>query len=113
MIRRPPRSTLFPSRRSSDLPQPLLPHIQPLYYAAIIAAEVIGSSGSTKIVELTVDNAQISGYAVFEGNALARAVFINLNPFTTGTRSSVHLTFNFSGSGKQSVSFVVKRLFIP
>jgi hypothetical protein len=93
--------------------QPLPPHIQPLYYAAIIAAQLIGSSGNTTIVELAIDNTQISGYAVFEDNALIRAVFINLNAFTTGTRNSVHLTLNFSGYGKQPASIVVKRLFIP
>jgi hypothetical protein len=47
----------------STLLQPLSPHIQPLYYAAIIAAQLIGSSGSTTIVELTVDNTQISSYS--------------------------------------------------
>ena len=43
----------------STLLQPPPPHIQPLYYAAIIAAQFIGSSGSTMIVELTVDNTDI------------------------------------------------------
>lgn len=97
----------------SKLVQSLPPHIQPLYYAAIIAAQLIGSSGSSTIVELTVNNAQISGYAVFERNALARAVFINLNAYATGTRNSVHLTLSFSGNGKKPTSMVVKRLFIP
>jgi hypothetical protein len=97
----------------SRLLKPLPPHIQPPYYAAIIAAQLIGSSGSTRIIELTVDNTQISGYAVFEGNALVRAVFINLNAFTTGTRNSVHLTLKFSGHEKQPASIVVQRLFIP
>jgi hypothetical protein len=60
-----------------------------------------------------VNDAQISGYAVFEGNVIVRAVFINLNAFTTGTRGSVHLTLDFSGFGKQPASIVVKRLFIP
>ena len=84
----------------STLLQPLPPHIQPLYFSAIIAAQLIGSSGSTTVVELTVDNTQISGYTVFQGNALVRAVFINLNAFMTGTQNSVHLTLNFSGYGK-------------
>ncbi|KAF8485871.1 hypothetical protein DFH94DRAFT_708576 [Russula ochroleuca] len=97
----------------STLSQALSPHIQPLYYAAVVATEAIGPSGSTTIVELTLNNAQISGYAVLEGNVLVRAVFINLNAFTTGTRGSVHLTLDFFGYGKQPVSFVVKRLFIP
>jgi hypothetical protein len=60
-----------------------------------------------------VDNAQISSYAVFEDNVLVRAVFINLNSFTTGTRGSVHLTLNFSGNGTPPASIIVKRLFIP
>ena len=97
----------------STLPQRLLPHIQPLYYAAIVAAEFIGPSGSTRIVELTVNNPQISGYAAFEDDVLVRAVFINLNAFTTGTRGSVHLAFDFSGHGKRPASIVVKRLSIP
>jgi len=97
----------------STLPQPLLPHIQPLYYAAIVAAEFIGSSGSTRIVELTVNNAQISGYAAFEDDVLVRTVFVNLCAYTTGTRGSLHLNFDFSGDGKRPASFIVKRLFIP
>ena len=97
----------------STLPQPLQPHVQPLYYAAIVAAEFIGSSCSTRIVELTVNNTQISGYAAYEDDMLVRAVFINLNAYTTGTRRSMHLTFDFSGDGIPPSSIVVKRLFIP
>lgn len=65
------------------------------------------------MVELTVNNTQISGYAAFERNVLVRAVFINLNAFTTGTRNSVHLALNFSGYGELPASIVVTRLFIP
>ncbi|KAH9999196.1 glycoside hydrolase family 79 protein [Russula compacta] len=97
----------------SELPQPLPPHIQPPYYGAVIAAEAIGPSGYTRIVELTVDHAQISGYAVFEGDALVRAVFINLIAFTCGTRGSVHLTLDFSGYREHPSSAIVKRLSIP
>ncbi|KAI0297300.1 PITH domain-containing protein [Multifurca ochricompacta] len=97
----------------SNLPQPLAPHIQPLYYAAIIAAEAIGSSGSTRAIELSVNNTQISGYAFFEGNTLMRAVFINLNAYTSGTRRSVHLTLNLAGSRKRPTFNIIKRLSIP
>ncbi|KAF5375578.1 hypothetical protein D9757_008533 [Collybiopsis confluens] len=39
----------------SELPSPLLPHVQPQYYSAIVAAETIGNSGDTRISELTME----------------------------------------------------------
>ncbi|KAI0059203.1 hypothetical protein BV25DRAFT_1908823 [Artomyces pyxidatus] len=97
----------------STLSTPLLPHVQPLYYAAIIAAEAIGPSGKTTAVELIVSNAQVSGYAFFVNKILARAVFINLNAFTgTTARKSVHLALDLIGSGGPT-HMTVKRLSIP
>ncbi|KAA1467403.1 glycoside hydrolase family 79 protein [Dentipellis sp. KUC8613] len=95
----------------STLPSPLAPHIQPLYYAAIIAGEAIGSSGSAKAVELSISNSQVAGYAFFEGSALKRALFINFQSFVGGTRGSVHIAPTFSGGSKSSMT--VKRLAIP
>lgn len=97
----------------SQLPQPLPPHIQPPYYAAIIAAEAIGPSGLTSMIELEISEAQVSGYAFFEGSVLARAMFINLNAFTSGTRGSVHIDLDLSGSGQQPTAITVKRLSVP
>jgi Glycosyl hydrolase family 79 C-terminal beta domain len=65
------------------------------------------------VAELTVNNAQISGYAFFEGTSLSRALFINLNAYENGQRGSVHLNLNFQGAGKQPTSAIVKRLYIP
>jgi hypothetical protein len=65
------------------------------------------------VAELTVDNAQVSGYAFFEGTNLSRALFINLNAYENGQRGAVHLNFNFQGAGKQPTSVIVKRLHIP
>ncbi|KAI0049009.1 glycoside hydrolase family 79 protein [Auriscalpium vulgare] len=97
----------------STLSTPLPPHIQPLYYAAVIAAEAIGPSGTTSASQLTVGNAQISGYAFFEGSRLARALFVNLNAFTGASpRKSVHLSLVPSGSGGPTMA-TVKRLTIP
>lgn len=97
----------------SQLPQPLPPHIQPAYYAAVIAAEAIGSSGFTCATELEIDETQVSGYVFFEGTVLTRAVFINLNAFTSGTRNSVHIDLNFSGYWEWPAVVTVKRLSIP
>ncbi|KAF9254976.1 glycoside hydrolase family 79 protein [Marasmius fiardii PR-910] len=101
------RSTLD----GSNLPAPLPPHVQPQYYAAIIAAEAIGKSGSTQLVELSVNDARVTGYAFYEKGVLVRAVFVNLQAWlsgTSGTRPSVHLDLN--GSGKTRMT--VKRLSI-
>ncbi|KAF8274835.1 hypothetical protein EI94DRAFT_1713164 [Lactarius quietus] len=72
-----------------------------------------GSSGSTCVTELDVSETQVSGYAFFEGSVLARAVFINLNAFTSGMRGSVHVDLEFSGYGQQSYTVTVKRLSVP
>ncbi|KAJ7464179.1 glycoside hydrolase family 79 protein [Mycena latifolia] len=104
------RSTLDGSTLSS----PLAPHVQPQYYAAIIAAEAIGDSGQTQTVELSINNTRVSGFAFYEGRALKRAVFINSLAFFAGAmnRTSIHLDLSFSGSGTKPTSFSVKRLII-
>ncbi|KZV62775.1 glycoside hydrolase family 79 protein [Peniophora sp. CONT] len=93
----------------SALSTPLAPHIQPAYYAAIIAAEAIGTSGATTISELTLNNSQLSGYAFYENGALKRALFINLVAFNGAgaARSAVHVALGGSGN------ITVKRLSIP
>ncbi|TFY74559.1 hypothetical protein EWM64_g9455 [Hericium alpestre] len=93
----------------STLETPLAPHIQPLYYAAIVAAEAIGKSGATRAVELNTTNDQIAGYAFFEHDTLARAAFINLKSFTEGTRGSVHVDLTGGAAGEMTV----RRLSIP
>ncbi|KAF5382078.1 hypothetical protein D9615_004232 [Tricholomella constricta] len=98
----------------STLPSPLPPHVQPAYYGAIVAAEAIGASGSTRVIELSIDNNQITGYAFYEGKKLVRAVLINSNAFLQGSanRASVHLDFSFTGNGMAPTKASVKRLVI-
>lgn len=93
---------------------PLPPHIQPPYYAAIIAAEAIGSTGSAQVVEIPVNAIDISGYAVFEYGNLARAVFINNVAYLPGggVRNTTHINIDFSGSGLAAQEIEVKRLNI-
>ncbi|KAL0954722.1 hypothetical protein HGRIS_003675 [Hohenbuehelia grisea] len=104
------RSTLD----ASPLPAPLPPHIQPQYYAAIIAAEAIGSSGATRATELVVNDALVAGYAFYEGNSLKRAVFINEKAFTrsSANRTSVTIDLNFTSGGSAPRLMTVKRLQI-
>lgn len=94
---------------------PLPPHIQPPYYAAIIAAEAIGSSGNAQIVEISVNATDISGYAVFEYGTLARAVFLNNVAYLpgAGVRNSTHINIDLSGTGWAAQQMKVKRLNIP
>jgi len=92
-----------------DPPQP--PHVQPSYYAAILLTRAVGTSGSARVVEVTVPLDNVSGYAVYEGGKLVRAVFVNLDAWlasSTGTRPSVHL--QLGGVSARSAS--VRRLAI-
>lgn len=103
------RSTLD----GSTLPTPQQPHVQPQYYAAIIAAEAIGDSGHTQALEISINDTRISGYAFYESGSLKRAVLINSLAFMAGqNRTSTHLDFSFTGSGTKPTSFSIKRLVI-
>ncbi|KAJ7597554.1 glycoside hydrolase family 79 protein [Mycena floridula] len=98
---------------------PLAPHVQPQYYAAIIAAEAIGPH-ATQAFELVIDNPRISGYAFYENGVLKRALLINSRAFlkansTTepqNTRTSVHVDWDFGEQGLDFTEMVSKRLAI-
>ena len=93
---------------------PRPPHIQPQYYAAIIAAEAIGNSGNTQVIELNIADTTVSGYAFYEDGQLKRAILINLRGFFTTTstaRESTHVILNL-GSDSVSSEMNVKRLFV-
>ncbi|KAF7330407.1 Glycoside hydrolase family 79 protein [Mycena venus] len=96
----------------SPLSTPLPPHVQPPYYAAIIAAELRGSKDKVQISEIAINDTQVAGYAAFEGGELVRAVFINSKAFLQGNtnRSSVHLDLVFTGKGPETMT--IKRLAI-
>ncbi|PSS35531.1 hypothetical protein PHLCEN_2v1525, partial [Hermanssonia centrifuga] len=91
-----------------DPPQP--PQIQPSYYAGLLIDTFVGSTGSAKLVELSVPDDNISGYAAFENGLLRRAVFVNLHAWLqssegTGQRPSVHIDLAFSlSAGGSSAS---------
>ena len=107
--------TLYNSTNTgSPLSKPSPPHVQPAYYAAIIAAEAIGSTGSTFVQELDIDDPQVSGYAFYEGSVLARAVFINSATFFGGeaNRTSTHIDLAFNGTGIPPAAFTIRRLSI-
>ncbi|KAJ3546313.1 hypothetical protein NMY22_g2103 [Coprinellus aureogranulatus] len=96
----------------SQLPSPLLPHVNPQYYAAIIAAEAIGATNTTRILELPVEDNRIAAYLIYEGDELVRAVFINTQlhlPSSYGVfqaRPAVRIRLNVP-------VYEVKRLAIP
>ncbi|KAL5500869.1 hypothetical protein ACEPAH_9256 [Sanghuangporus vaninii] len=98
---------------ASPLSSPLPPHIQPAYYGALIAAEAVGTSGSSSIVQLDISDDALSGYAVFEGNKLKRAVLIDSVAFLSGDdeRGGRNVTLSFEG-GNIGGSVKVKRLAI-
>ena len=96
----------------TPLSSPLPPHVQPQYYGAIIAAEAIGNSGDTCVIELSIADDRISGYAFYEHGHLVRALIINSQAFlstASAPRTSVHITL----SGDVPTVMTVKRLNIP
>ncbi len=94
----------------SPLSQPLPPHVQPEYYAAIIVAEAIGSSGNVQVVEIQIDDPDVAGYAFYENEMLARALFINSKAYYGGIRLSVQITIDILGIPYSEM--YVKRLAI-
>lgn len=80
-----------------DPPQP--PHIQPSFYAALLVDTFVGRGASPQVVELSVPNNNVTGYAAFEQGFIRRAVFVNFEAWllsSTGDRPSVHIDFAFS-----------------
>jgi hypothetical protein len=88
--------------------------LQPAYYAAIIAAEAIGNSGATELVEISINSTYIVGYAFYESGTLERAIISNAQAYlstTDVTRTSTHVSLSFTGTGPKNMS--VKRLAVP
>ncbi|KAI3615503.1 glycoside hydrolase family 79 protein [Moniliophthora roreri] len=104
----------------SPLPSPIPPHVQPGYYAGIIAAEVIGRSlGLKKIVELEVDDQHVAGFAVYDSSRLSKAVFVNLKAYipnegSNPERGTVNVDLYLGEGEKDAVSrnAEIKRLRI-
>ncbi|KAI0368386.1 glycoside hydrolase family 79 protein [Pilatotrama ljubarskyi] len=84
---------------NSPLNPPSPPHVQPSYYAALLINTLVGTTGTSQIVELAVDDSNVSGYAAFEHGRLVRAAFVNLHAWlasSTGERPSVHIDLDFA-----------------
>ena len=67
-----------------------MPHVQPLYYAALITTELAGNSSQTYISELEIDDPQLVGYATFESSsgAVVKVVLIDWDAFLTSDEAS-------------------------
>lgn len=58
-----------------------VPRVLPDYYAMPFAADFIGASGRTRVVELSVEgerNAKIVGNAAYDGGNVARIALVHL-----------------------------------
>lgn len=102
---------------------PLAPHVQPQYYAAILAAHFIGHDTDRKtgatihthILELDVNDDRVSGYAAYDDGDLMRAVLINSQAYFTSqstVRGSAQISFSFTGKGTAKRKMRVRRLAI-
>lgn len=104
------RSVINGSSLAASVP----PHIQPSYYAALIAAEAIGSTGKSKLSELYVNASRIAGYGFYEEDVLVRAVLINSLAYlsTNATlRQSTRVKLKFNDTNSLSM-MTLKRLII-
>lgn len=98
---------------NSPLSPPSQPHIEPSYYAAIIAAEAIGSSSQTHVVEIPISDDHISGYAFYVGTELTKAVFINSNLHLKSEKARSRTRINIQLEGASTGQAKIKRLFVP
>ncbi|KAI0355952.1 glycoside hydrolase family 79 protein [Trametes cingulata] len=101
----------------SPLNPPQPPQVQPLYYAGLVVGSFIGSSGSTKVFELEVNDPNVSGYAAYEGGRLVRIALVNLDAWLSGNaetqRPSVRLDLNLTKPTNSAGRFArMKRLNI-
>jgi hypothetical protein len=105
-------------QHGTKLPQPMPPHVQPQYYGAIIVAQATGSSGNASVVELKVGHVFVSGYAVYEGDTLKRAVFVHGRAWTSGdeqrgrARPSTQIFLSGLPSSLSSSAVKVRRLSV-
>ncbi|CAK5284397.1 unnamed protein product [Mycena citricolor] len=99
------------------LSTPLLPHVQPAYHAALVAAEAIGPSGHCAGIELSIDDADVSGYAFYEQGVLKRALLMSHTVYLSSSslpRGSKQVDISFANSmTSPGASVRVKRLSIP
>lgn len=98
---------------------PVPAHVQPPYYAAIIAAEAIGGSGATRVVEIEIDHERVSGYAFYDDGSekVGRVVLLNSQAWFEASakegeeRLSVHISLPFDSTNAPG-NMRVKRLSI-
>ena len=95
---------------NSPLDPPEPPHVTPSYYAGILVNSLIGNSVSAKVTELPVPDENVSGYAVYEGNTLKRAVFVNLHAWLLSSTGFGHPFTSISYSAVIPVSAALKQL---
>jgi hypothetical protein len=91
-----------------------------VYYANLIVAEAIGSSGNTYIAEIASTNNSISAYGIWENKRLARLVLTNHDTFningtnSTAERSSQLVNLKNFGLADVNVGVAtIKSLKIP
>lgn len=98
---------------------PVPAHVQPPYYAAIIAAEAIGGGGVTRVVEIELDHERVSGYAFYDEGYenVRRVLLLNSQAWFESSaeageeRSSVHISILFDSTNAPE-NMKVKRLSI-
>ncbi|KIY54080.1 hypothetical protein I307_06599 [Cryptococcus deuterogattii 99/473] len=90
-------------------------HILPLYHAALIVNEAIGTNNNSYVAEISTANDNVVTYGIWENEDLVRMVVANTEVYTTDNEAAQQ------GRNKTDVKLVgaegrnatVKRLFVP
>ncbi|WVO24674.1 uncharacterized protein IAS62_006051 [Cryptococcus decagattii] len=90
-------------------------HILPLYHAALIVNEAIGTNNNSYVAEISTANDNVVAYGIWENEDLVRMVVTNTEVYTTDNEAAQN------GRNKTDVNLVgvegrnatVKRLFAP
>ncbi|KAJ6512845.1 glycoside hydrolase family 79 protein [Mycena sanguinolenta] len=89
--------------------------VGPVYYSALIVAEVFGKSNQSRIIDMQMNNGNIytPGYAIYDGGILSRLALINYITDPSGN-SDFTATFSFNGQNMPIPTQVkVKYLVAP
>ncbi|KAG8900336.1 hypothetical protein FRC01_010171 [Tulasnella sp. 417] len=72
----------------------------PIFYAQMVAAEALGSTGNARVMDLQLDANSVhrAGYAVYENGIASRLVFVNYVQPTTPGANDYTATFAIGGA---------------
>ncbi|OXG75809.1 hypothetical protein C370_05267 [Cryptococcus neoformans A1-35-8] len=90
-------------------------HILPVYHAALIVNEAIGTNGNSYVAEINTANDNVVAYGIWEDGDLVRMVVTSTEVYTTDDEEAQEGRNKFEVNlvGVEGRNATVKRLFVP